>query len=190
MQNSFLVVFKFDPRTAVRDDLGKIFIAIALEKYARRTVKLRYDHALGSVNDERAVLGHQRDLAEENVLLFNIADRRNVGLRVFVINRQANFYLERDAVRHSAFLTFLLIVLVLEADRLTAVVAEIWADGVERAAIVTEHFGRVERIDLDLGRAVLTVRTQMLKTLEITALTLPVADLILDILEHRRLTKI
>jgi len=80
--------------------------------------------------------------------------------------------------------------LVLEANRLTAVVAEIWTHRVERAAVVTEHFGRVERIDFDLGRAILTVGTQVLEALEVAALTLPVADLILDIFERRRFAKI
>ena len=80
--------------------------------------------------------------------------------------------------------------LVLEADRLAAVVAELRTHGVERAAIVAEHFGRIERIDLDLGSAFFTVGTQMLEALEVAALTLPVADLILDIFERRRLAKI
>ena len=190
VKNALLVVFKFDPRTAVRNDLCQIIVAVALEKHAGRTVKLRHDDALRTVDNERTVVGHQRDLAKENVLFLNVADRRDVGLGVLVINRQADLDLERNAVRHSAFLTFLLIVLMLEADRLTAVVAEIRANGVERSAVVTKHFGRIERIDLDLGTAVLTICTQMLEALEVSAFALPVADLVLDIFERRRLAKI
>jgi len=80
--------------------------------------------------------------------------------------------------------------LVLEADRLTAVVAEVRADRVKGAAVLTKDFGRVERIDLDLGRAVLTVRTEVLEALQVSALALPVTDLILDVLERRGLAKI
>jgi len=48
-------------------------------------------------------------------------------------------------------------VLVLEANRLAAVVAEVWPDGVECAAVIAKHLGGTERIDLDLGSAVFTV---------------------------------
>ena len=78
MKNSLLVVFELDPRTAVRNDLRQIFVAVALEEHAGRAVKLRNDDALGSVDDERSVVGHQRDLAEENVFFLDVADRRNV----------------------------------------------------------------------------------------------------------------
>ncbi len=112
------------------------------------------------------------------------------GLRVLVVNRQADLDLERNAVRHSAFLTLLLIVLMLQADRLTAVVAEIRPNGVESSAVVTKHFGRIERIDLYLGRQFLQFARRCSRPFEISALTLPVTDLILDVFERRRLAKI
>ena len=122
-------------------------------------MKLRYDDALGTVNNKRTVVRHQRDLAKEYILFLNVADRRDISLGIFVIDGQTDLDLERDAVRHAALLTLLLIVLVLEADRFTAVVAEIRTDGVERAAIFTKHFGGVKRVNLYLGRAILTVCT-------------------------------
>ncbi len=81
VKDSLLVVFKLDPRTAVRNDLRQIFVAVALKKNARRTVKLRNDHALRSVDDERTVVGHQRNFAKENIFFLDIADRRNVVSR-------------------------------------------------------------------------------------------------------------
>src|SRR6185369_4359593 len=48
-----LVVFKLDPRTAIRNDLRDVQRA-ALEEDARRTVKLRNDDALRTVDDEGA----------------------------------------------------------------------------------------------------------------------------------------
>ena len=190
MKDTFLVVFKFDPRTAVRNDLREIFVAVALKENARAAVQLRNDNTLGTVDDESTVIRHQRDLTEENVFFLDIADRRSARFRILVIDRQPDLDLERHAVRHSAFLTFLLIMLVLQADRLTAVVAEIRAYGVERAAIVTEHFGRIERIDLDLRATVLTISSQVFEAFEVSALTLPVTDLILNIFEGRRFAKI
>ena len=64
------------------------------------------------------------------------------GLRIFVVNREANLDLEGHAVAHAALLTLLLVVLVLQADRLAAVVAQLRAHGVERAADVTQGFAR------------------------------------------------
>jgi hypothetical protein len=78
----------------------------------------------------------------------------------------------------------------LESDRLAAVIAKIRADGIESSALVTKDFGRIERVDLDLGSTVLTVCPEMLKALKVAALALPIADLILDKLESRGLAKI
>src|SRR5258708_1131033 len=80
--------------------------------------------------------------------------------------------------------------LVLEAYRLAAVVAEIWPDRVEGPAIIAKHFGRVERIDLDFGRAILTICTEMVEGVEISGFTVPVADLVLDIFQGRGFAKI
>ena len=115
---------------------------------------------------------------------------RRFRLRILVVNRQANLDLERHAVAHAAFLTFLLIVLVLEADRLAAVVAKLRTNGVKGAALVTKRFAGGKRIDLDRRTAVLTVCAQVIQTFEMSALALPVSDLILDKIERRRLAKI
>ena len=153
-------------------------------------MKLGNDDALRTVNDEGTVVGHQRDLAEEDVFLFDVANRRGTGLCVLVKNRQANLDLKRHAVRHTSLLALLLIMLVLEANRLAAVVAEIGPNGIECSAVITEHFCRVERVDLDLGSAVFAVRPKMFETLEVAALALPVTDLILDEFESGRFTKV
>ena len=47
---------------------------LLLEKHARRTVQLRNDDALGAVDDERAVVGHQRNFAEEDFLFLDVAN--------------------------------------------------------------------------------------------------------------------
>src|SRR5690606_11962220 len=118
IEQSFLVIFEFDPRAAVGNYLRQKRIAVALEENAGRAVKLRDDDALRSVNDKRAVFGHQRDLAEEDLFFLDVADRRNARVGVFVENRQADLYLQRNAVGNAAFLAFLLVVLVFQADRL------------------------------------------------------------------------
>ena len=70
--------------------------------------------------------------------------------------------------------------LVLQADRLAAIVAELWPHGVERAALVTKRFARRQWIDLNSRAAILAVSAQVVKPFKPAALALPVADLKLD----------
>src|SRR5205807_8347482 len=188
-QQVLLIVFKLDPRPAIGDDLGDIERA-ALEKDPRRTMKLGNDYALSSVDDESSVVGHQRNLAKENFFFLDVANRFYVGVRILVVNGEANLYLQRNAVAHAALLTLLLIVLVLEPDRLAAIRAQLRTHWIESAADVTERFSGPQRIDLNAGLAVLAGGAQILKPFQVAALTLPVADVILDEIERRRLAKI
>ena len=87
-------------------------------------MKLRNNHALSSVDDKRAVVSHQRDLAKEDFLFLDVADRFDVCVGIFIENREANLHLQRHAVTHAALLAFLLIMLVLQTNRLSAVRAQ------------------------------------------------------------------
>jgi hypothetical protein len=69
-------------------------------------MQLADDDALGAVDDERAVLGHQRDFAEIDFLLFDVANRFRAGVRILVENRQADDDLQRSGIGHAAFLAF------------------------------------------------------------------------------------
>src|SRR5215468_644801 len=152
-------------------------------------MKLRNNHALCSVDDERAIVGHQRNLTEKDFLFLDVANRLDVRVRIFVVNGEANLDLERHAVTHAAFLTLLLIVLMLQADGLAAVRAQFGTHRIERAANVAQSLARTQRIDLDLRAAALTGCAQVLQTFEVAALALPVADLVLDKIQRRRLAK-
>ena len=48
--------------------------AVVLEEHAGRAVELRDDDALGAVDDERAVVGHERNLAHVDLLLLHFLD--------------------------------------------------------------------------------------------------------------------
>src|SRR5688572_25779968 len=61
-------VFELDPRSPVRNDLSE---EVALggsgfEENARAAVQLADDNALGAVDDERSVVGHERNFTEVN----------------------------------------------------------------------------------------------------------------------------
>jgi hypothetical protein len=48
--------------------------AVVLEEHARRTVQLGHDDPLGTVDDEGAVVGHERNLAHVHFLLLDFLD--------------------------------------------------------------------------------------------------------------------
>ena len=56
--------------------------AIVIEKDAWAAVHLRDDDALGAVDHEGAVLGHERHIAHVDVLFFDVADRARARVLV------------------------------------------------------------------------------------------------------------
>ncbi len=58
--------------------------------------------ALGTVDDEGAVLRHERDVAEEDLLLLHVAEGLDAGLGVLVVDLQADGDLEWSGVGHAA----------------------------------------------------------------------------------------
>src|SRR5215469_15352946 len=126
IQHVLLVVLELHPRTAVGNDLAQEVGAVVrrLKEDAGRTVQLAHDYALGAVDDERAVLRHQRYVAEENFLLLDVADRAVAGLGILLVNRQAHRDLERRGVGHAALFALVHVVLQLQADRVAALIAE------------------------------------------------------------------
>ena len=92
------VELEVEPRAAVRDDAGAVeqlarrvgLALVVVVEDARAAVQLADDDALGAVDDERPVVGHERDLAEEDLLLLDVADRLRAGLLVGVPDDQAD----------------------------------------------------------------------------------------------------
>ena len=63
---------------------------------------LRDDDALGAVDDEGAVIGHERNVAHVDILLLDVLDRLGAGLFVDIEHDQAQRHLERRGVGHAA----------------------------------------------------------------------------------------
>ena len=59
-----------------------------VEEHARRPVHLRHDHALGAVDDEGAVIGHERHVAHVDILLLDVANGPTAGILVDVPDNQ------------------------------------------------------------------------------------------------------
>ena len=108
------VELEVEPGAAIRNDArgkqqlaGRMGLAaIVVEEHARRTVHLRDDHALGAVDDERTVRGHERHVAHVDVLLLDVLDGARAGLLVDIEHDQAKRDLQRRGEGHVTLLAF------------------------------------------------------------------------------------
>src|SRR5438874_6218965 len=185
------VVLELDPRSAVRDDLRDVErLVLGVEEGARRPVQLRDDDALGAVDDEGAVLRHQRDVAEVDLLLLDVADRLDARLRILVPDDEADRHLERHGVGHAALLALVDVVLQLQADGVAADIADVAAGLVRLAAPRAEDLAVAVRIRNQRRAAVAARLAQVVQPLQLAALAFPVADRVLDELERRVLAEV
>ncbi len=114
-QNVLGVELEIEPRAAIGDDAGgeqqlaaRMGLAlVVVEEHAGRTVHLRDDDALGAVDDERALVRHQRNVAEIDVLLLDVLDRFRAGFLIRFEHDEAQLHLQRRGVGHVALLAFL-----------------------------------------------------------------------------------
>ncbi len=111
-QEVLRIEFEVEPRAAIGNHAGREqelagrmrLAAVVLEEHARRAMELGDDDALGAVDDERAVLGHERNLAHVDLLLLHFLD--GVLRRFLVHDDQADLGAQRGAVRQAALLAF------------------------------------------------------------------------------------
>ena len=150
------VELEVEPRAAVRDDARAVeelaarvgLALVVVEEDARAAVQLADDDALGAVDDERAGVRHQRDLAEVDLLLLDVADDALAAL-AGVVDHQLRRHLDRRRVRHAALAALLDVVL-----RLLEVVAD--EDELARAVEVLDREDAAEdRLQADLRPLVL-----------------------------------
>src|SRR4029078_10325475 len=122
------------PRAAARhevrrEDLLRRVLRLH-EVGARRTDELRDDDALGAVDDERAVLGHHREVPHEDRLLADLA-------RLLVD--------EADRHRERGLIGQVLLTALLDSDRRIAELVLAELDG-ERAGVVLDRRDVVDRL--------------------------------------------
>ena len=99
-----------EPGAAIGNDAGgeqelarRMRLAlVVIEEHAGRAMHLRDDDALGAVDDEGAVVGHERNVAHVDILLLDVLDRLGAGLLVDIEHDQAQRHLERRGIGHAA----------------------------------------------------------------------------------------
>ena len=115
----FVVEFEIEPRSTMRDNPGGVedfarrvgLTLVVIEDHAWRTVELRYDDALGTVDDERAGFGHERNFAHVNFLFFDVANVSGAGFLIDIVHHETDGNLQRRRERHSALTALVHIVL-------------------------------------------------------------------------------
>ncbi len=108
------VEFDVEPGAAIGNDArreqqlaGAVALAlVVIEEHAGRTVHLRDDDALGAIDDEGAVHGHEGHVAHIDILLLDVLDRFGAGVRVHIEHDQAQGHLERGGEGHAALAAF------------------------------------------------------------------------------------
>ncbi len=110
----FRIKFEVQPRTAIRNNAGgeqeltrTVGLAtVMIKQNTGRTVHLADDNALGTIDDERTVLGHQWHVAHINVLLFNIENGACFCFRIDFKDDQAQRHFHRRCIGDAALTTF------------------------------------------------------------------------------------
>ena len=107
------IEFEIQPRAAIRNHpggkqqfpRGMGLAAIMVEEHPGRTMQLGDDDPLGAVDDEGAVVGHQRQFAHVDFLFPDFLDDLVVGL--LIVNLQPQNHAQRGRVGQAANLAFL-----------------------------------------------------------------------------------
>ena len=84
---------------------------VVVEEDTRRAMHLADDHALGAVDNEGAIAGHERHVAHVDILLLDVADRARTAVLVEVPDHQAQGDLQGHGEGDAALLAFLDVVL-------------------------------------------------------------------------------
>ena len=183
-QDVLLVVLELDPGAPVGDDLRQVDPLVAGEEHARAAVELADDHPLRPIDDEGAGVGHQRDLAEVDLLFLRIAHHPRSRLRVLVVDEEAERDLERYGVSHAALPALGDRILVLQFHRSAAGVALGHPVRVDRAAVRAADAVLERMVGHDLLAAVRARHAQVLEPLQLAATAVPVADGVADEVER------
>ena len=82
------------------------FALVVIKKDTWRTMQLRHDDAFGSIDNKGPGIGHQRQVAHVDFLLFYVFHRFLLGGTLLVINDQADLDAQRRRIGHTAQFAF------------------------------------------------------------------------------------
>ena len=86
------------------------FATVMVEKHARAAVHLRDNNTFRAIDDEGAVIGHERHIAHVDILFLDVAHGTATGFLIYIPNDQAQPHLERRGIGQPALDAFLNII--------------------------------------------------------------------------------
>ena len=106
IEDIFWVEFKIEPRTTNGDYARRVyqlsahmgFPLVVTEKDPRRAVELTDNNTFGTVDVERPLLGHERDLTEVYLLLLDVANDLLVGAAAIVVENDKAYHHPQGSV--------------------------------------------------------------------------------------------
>ena len=136
------VELEVEPRAAIRNHArreqqlaARVRLAlVVVEEHARAAMQLRHDDALGAVDDERAVIGHQRHFAEIDLLLADVLDLLLRSRSFLVVDHEPHEHAQRRGIREAAELALLDV-----EHRIAEAIAHVLERSVARVADDREH---------------------------------------------------
>ena len=146
------------------------------EEHAGRALELADDDALGAVDDEGALLRHERDVAEEDFLLLNVLQPLGLGDGVLFPRDEPDLEPERDGVGVALLEALVRAEFHLEADAVAAVLAQGKLDLPGRAAEGADLFLGELGVRREEGLAGAAPGPGVLDPLEPAALAFPIPD--------------
>ena len=188
----FRVILELDPGPPVRDDFADVeaFVLGLPEKDARRPLELADDDPFDAVENERALLRHQGDVAEVDFLLFDVFEPFRFRGEIFFPGNQLHFELERHRIGIALLDTFLGRILHLEPDPVPAVFAERELDLPRGAAVRTDFLLGHLDVRREVRAAGAAFGPGVFHSLEPPALAFPVAYGIAEEFQFRRFLEI
>ena len=78
------------------------FATVVFKEYTGRTVQLRHNHALGTVNHKRTTGGHQRNFAHIHFVFAYFFNHFGRSSRIFIVNFQTDTRTQRGCVGNTA----------------------------------------------------------------------------------------
>ena len=110
-----MIKVKIEPRAPIRDNPGAVqnlaarmrLALVVVKEDPGRTMQLTDDYTFSAIDDECTILGHQRNFAEINFLLLDVANRLYARLFINIPRDQPHLNLHRRCKSHPPLVAFL-----------------------------------------------------------------------------------
>ena len=139
-------------------------------------MQLTDNHAFRAINDEYPVVGHQGEIPEVDLLLFDVANGLDFRIAVLVPHHQTNRHLQGSGISHAPLLAFADVVFEGQLNGIPAIVTALDLVGVSGSAVPASHIFNGVGAQAQRPTAISARPPKVLKTLQLATFAFPLAD--------------